>query len=79
MKSLTQCIKAGDSNGRPGWLIRFNYDRDLIEQLKTSVPHTEREWHPDSSEWWISEIYNDSLKGLFGNFEALAFLQGKMF
>ena len=79
MKNLTQCIKAGSDAGRSGWLIKFEYNLELIEKLKRAIPHTEREWRPDNSEWWISENYNNALKHLFGNFEALAFLQGKLF
>jgi len=77
--NLTQCIKAGSHEERPGWLIKFDYDLKAIQSLKESVPYTEREWRPDTYEWWVSESYNDVLKKLFGNFEAMVFLQGRLF
>lgn len=79
MTNLTQCIKAGSEDGRSGWLIKFDYDVKLIGYLKLIIPHTSREWRGETYEWWISEDYNAELKQLFSNFEALAFLQGKLF
>ena len=79
MRNLTQCIKGGSLEGESGWLIKFEYNVELIEELKRAIPHIHREWREDSKTWWVSEEYNDVLKSLFGNFEALAFLQGKMF
>lgn len=78
MTNLTQCIKAGGEDGRLGWLIKFDYNIEVIEKLKLTIPHTSREWQGESYEWWISEAYNAELKQLFSNFEALAFLQGKL-
>jgi len=77
--NLTQCIRGGDRDRRNGFIIAFHYDQDVVENLKMAIPHTEREWREDSKTWWVSEEYNDVLQSLFGNFEALAFLQGKMF
>jgi len=78
MALLTQCIKGGSCDGRNGWVIKFDYKLDIIEKLKAKGPHTDREWRPDSYEWWVSEDYSEVLKGLFGNFEGLAFSQGRL-
>jgi len=76
---LRQCIKAGSLDRRPGWLLKFGYDAELVETLKARVPHTRREWREETKEWWVNEEYNGVLMELFGNFEALAFLQCTMF
>ena len=75
--NLTQCIRAGDKDGRDGYMIAFPYDETTVEKLK-QVPHTEREWHPDEKTWWISIAHEDILRQVFPNFEALAYLQGKL-
>jgi len=72
------CIKAGDENMREGYMIAFNYDEQVVEALKSSIPHTERSYYPDSKQWWISAEYEYKLHQLFGNFNALAHLQGKL-
>lgn len=77
--SLTECTKSGSYDGRPGWVIGFNYDADVVESLKNQIPHTEREWREKEKRWWVSEEYMDELKLLFANFEALALWQGKLF
>lgn len=32
--NLTSCIKGRDAQGRPGWLIQFQYDAEFVEKLK---------------------------------------------
>ena len=76
---LKTCIKGGSIEGRPGWLIQFDYNPEIIEALKQAIPHTSREWREETKTWWISEEYSDTLKSLFRNFEALAYLQSRMF
>lgn len=77
--NLTQCIKGGSSDGKPGWLIKFDYDPITIEALKASIHHTAREWHDDTKTWWVSEDFDDVLDRLFSNWYALAKCQGTLF
>ena len=79
MASLTQCIKGGSFDNKPGWLIKFDYDVSLIEKLKKSIHFTGREWRDDSKTWWVSENYEDVLDALFSNWYALAKCQGTLF
>ena len=79
MANLTQCIKGGSAANKPGWLIKFNYNLELVEALKKRVHHTGREWREDSKQWWISEQYEDVLDQLFSNWYALAKCQGTLF
>lgn len=75
--NLTQCIRGG-KEGRDGYIIAFHYNEGIVENLKRLVPHTDREWRPDDKTWWVSKEYEKHLESLFGNFEALAHLQGKL-
>lgn len=77
--NLTYAIKAGSRTGEPGWLIQFAYDKETVEQLKARVPHTDREWRPETAEWWVSEKYQDVLQEVFPGFHAMAFQQAGMF
>ncbi len=72
MAYLTQCVRGGSQNSRPGYLIKFDYDQDIVERLKKNVPHIDREWRPLCSTWWISEDYEPILDTMFGNFKALS-------
>jgi len=78
MKQLTECIKGGSKDGKEGWLISFNYDPVTVEMLKCAVPHLSREWREQSKSWWVSSEYSNTIKGIFSNFEALAYLQGRL-
>lgn len=76
---LNECYKGGSLDGRPGWVLRFQYEAEVVEELKNATPHYNREWREETKEWWVSEDYAEELETLFGNFHALAFLQGKLF
>jgi hypothetical protein len=76
--NLTQCIRGGAQDGRSGFVIAFRYDTEVVESLKRLVPHTDREWRPDTQTWWVLGDYEPQLKSLFPNFEALVYLQGKL-
>lgn len=78
MSNLSQCIRSGSKDGRSGYLIGFHYDVELVETLKRVIPHTDREWREDEKLWWISIRFEDALKLMFSNFEALAHWQGKL-
>ncbi len=77
--TLTMCIKAGSKDGRPGYLLGFDYSAEAVEALKRTVPHTNREWREEEKVWWVAQEYDTQLCELFGNFYALAHLQGSLF
>lgn len=79
MASLTQCTKGGDETGRPGWLIKFEYEETVVESVKKAIPHTERRYYPFTHTWWFSEQYAGAISKLFGNFDSLAYLQKTLF
>jgi len=77
MAYLTQCIKGGSSYGHTGWLIKFDYDRQILAELKRIHP-SGREWDLDNKVWWISEVYDNELNELFSNWYSLAKSQGTL-
>ena len=79
MAFLTQCVKGGSVDKRTGFLIAFPYDAEVVESLKTSIPHYSREWREDSKTWWVSQEYEAVLNTLFKNFDAMVHLQGSLF
>ena len=77
--NLTQCIRGGSQDKRNGFIIAFHYDPEVVETLKRTIPHTHREWREDSTTWWVSVNYEEQLKQMFGNFEAIVYWQGSLF
>lgn len=62
---LTQCFRHNN-----GWCIAFQYDTELVETLKKSIPHTDRQWNADKKLWWISKQYEGILLNLFPGFKS---------
>jgi len=77
--TLKTCYRGGNADGQPGYWIGFDYDAELVETLKSSIPHTRRCWDSNAKLWWVSADYDDWLCNFFGNFYALAHMQGKLF
>lgn len=63
-----QWQKGGSRDGRPGYLISFEYDADLVQRLKATVPASLREWRPEEKRWWVSELCQKPLNDLFPGF-----------
>ena len=63
-----QWQKGGSREGKPGYLISFEYDTGLVARLKASVPANMREWRPDEKRWWVSVYYEKALNDLFPGF-----------
>jgi len=63
-----QWYKSGNSQGEEGYIISFNYDYDLIEKLKSTIPHNFREWNPDKKHWWVSSYCEKQINNLFPGF-----------
>ncbi len=76
--NLTVCHPASDQH-RSGFILGFQYDLDVVEELKRRIPHTHRAWDADNKTWWVAKEYEPTLATLFGNFVALTKLQGRMF
>ncbi len=76
--NLTVCQPASDDQHRSGYVLGFQYDLDVVEDLKRLIPHTYRSWDADNKTWWVSKEYEAVLVKLFKNFEALTKWQGKL-
>ena len=77
--NLRAFYRGGNSKGESGYFIAFDYDAEMVETLKSAIPHIHREWNPDTKMWWVSQDYDETLQRLFSNFYALAHLQGELF
>jgi len=77
--NLTMCARGGSSDGRGGFVLQFHYDTEFVEELKRTIPHTHREWMPESKIWWVSKDYDEILQKLFANFYSIIHLQGSLF
>jgi len=75
---LRQCIRGGNAEKREGFILSFHYDVETVEKLKRMVPHTDREWNPETKAWWVSVDYESQLEQLFSNFKALVYAQGRL-
>ena len=78
MTNLTQCVRGGSIDNRPGFVIAFYYNTGLIETLKARVPHYDREWRELSRTWWVAEEYAGVLEEMFRNFRTLIYNQTRM-
>jgi len=65
---LKAAYRAG-LNNRPGWRIRFTYDADLIDALKTAVPSRDRAWFAETKEWWFAEEHEETVLALLPGLE----------
>lgn len=63
-----QWQKGGSREGKPGYLISFGYDPELVQRLKETVPWGMREWRPETKQWWVSENCEKVLNDLFPGF-----------
>ena len=63
-----QWQKGGSRDGKPGYLISFEYDTELVQRLKSTVRGDMREWRPEEKRWWVSEFYEKALDSLFPGF-----------
>jgi len=79
MTNLHTCYRGGNSDKESGFWLGFHYDKDVVEELKKKIPHTERRWNEETKLWWVSEKYDELLQGMFSNFYALIHLQGSLF
>lgn len=52
MPQLIQCFPAGGD-----YALKFNFDKDLVNALKSAVPEGERAWHKSKYVWLISPEY----------------------
>ncbi len=44
-----------DADG--GVAVRFPFDAEVVEFIKAVAPSGEREWRPESKEWWVAPRY----------------------
>ena len=50
-----------ETAGSDGYLIRFSYDADFVEDLKTILPPHARKWDSRRQAWWIDQVWLDGV------------------
>ena len=68
MSHSFQWQKGGSREGKPGYLISFEYDAEIVQRLKETVPWNLREWRPEEKKWWVSEYCQKQLNDIFSGF-----------
>lgn len=58
----------GSSDFRSGYLLSFDYDPALVNELKKRIPASMREWYPNRKLWWVSEHCEKVIDDLFPGF-----------
>ena len=60
--------RGGSLEGKGGYIVSFDYDPDIIKELKERIPSQMREWRSDDKVWWISENCEKIINDLFPGF-----------
>jgi len=79
LRNNLQWVKGGSSEGKAGYLLTFDYDSDIIQRLKDTIPGYLREWHPDTKTWWVSELCEKSINDIFKGFLEAVVAQKRLF
>lgn len=79
MRNNLQWWRGGSSQGQPGYRLKFDYDRDIIEGLKSRIPVAYREWDPESKTWWVHEYCEKAIDELFPGFLQAVIAQKLLF
>lgn len=68
MVALKRWYRGENSKGEPGYWLEFDYDADIIRQLKKAIPSYLREWDADKKQWWVSEDCEVPVNRIFPGF-----------
>jgi len=68
MKNNLNWVRGGNSKGEAGFWLYFDYDTEIIDQIKRTIPALLREWNPDKKTWWVSELCEKSINDIFKGF-----------
>ena len=49
------------------YVVKFGYDRQLLDNLKTMIPYAGRKWNQEDKTWRIDPRHTDLLRVLFPN------------
>ncbi|KKN07843.1 hypothetical protein LCGC14_1062960 [marine sediment metagenome] len=66
---LTYCSVDKNERGDSGWLIRFPYNPEFLEEFKDAIDRHYREWRSAIKSWWVDEEAGGMLAGLFENWD----------
>ena len=61
-------LKGGGLNNESGYLISFDYDADIVNKPKETIPSHLREWNPEKEQWWVSILCETQINDIFPGF-----------
>ena len=79
MRGLKSWVKGGSTQGKSGYKLKFDYDVDIIQRLKSTIPGHMREWDDDKKEWWVSEYFEKQINDVFPGFLEAVVAQKRLF
>jgi hypothetical protein len=68
MARLNSWVRGGNYEGKPGYIIEFDYDAETIAKIKDTIPPQFREWRPEEKSWWVSEYCEKQINDIFPGF-----------
>ena len=79
MAHLNNWVKGGNTRRKAGYWLYFDYDADVIQKLKETVPSGLREWDAENKKWWVSELCEKQLNDIFPGFLEAVLSQLRLF
>ena len=79
MGNLRTWVKGGSSDGRAGYWLSFDYNPDIIQRIKQTIPSYLREWNDDKKQWWVSELAERAINDIFKGFLQAVVAQKRLF
>lgn len=79
MARLNYWIRGGNSRHKAGYWLYFEYDPDVIQKLKETVPSGLREWDDEKKRWWVSELCEKHINDIFPGFLEAVVAQRRLF
>ena len=77
--NLRTWVRGGSSKGKAGYWLAFDYNTDIIQRIKETVPSYLREWNAEKKEWWISEFCEKQINDIFKGFLDAVRAQRRLF
>ena len=79
MSKLKSWVRGGNAKGEAGYWLAFDYDPDIIESIKQTIPSQFRVWDADKKEWWVSEYCEKQIDDIFKGFLQAVIVQKRLF
>jgi len=79
MRGLKHWYKGGNSDMQEGYWLEFNYDAEVIQQIKEKIPSSLRAWDEENKRWWVSQYAEKAINDIFPGFIEAVQAQQRLF